>query len=105
MRKKNKAIMEDQESKTIQIPEGYMAIIDGDEIEFVKLSEPRERADYGDTYYFVDDICRVSCQSDYLSSFDTFRYEAGNYFLDEERAEHAAQAIKELLKKYHVNNE
>ena len=97
--------MEEQETKTIQIPEGYMAIIDGDEIEFVKIAEPRERADYGGTYYFVYDTCQVSCQSDYLGSYDTWRYEAGNYFLDEEKAEHAAQAIKELLKKYHVNNE
>lgn len=96
--------MEDQESKTIQIPEGYMAIIDGDEIEFVKIAEPRERAEYEGTYYFVCDYCRVSCDSDYLNNCDNCRYEAGNYFLDEEKAEHAAQAIKELLKKYHVNN-
>ena len=97
--------MEEQGPKTIQIPEGYMAIIDGDEIEFVKIAEPRERAEYGCTYYFVCEDCSVYCRSDYLSSSDTCRYEAGNYFLDEEKAEHAAQAIRELLKKYHLNNE
>lgn len=96
--------MEEPVPKTIQIPEGYMAIIDGDEIEFVKIAEPRERAECGCTYYFVCEDCSVSCRSDYLNSCDTCRYEAGNYFLDEEKAEHAASAIRELLKKYHVNN-
>ena len=100
--------MKKQEPKTIQIPEGYMAKINGDKIEFIKLAEPRWRAKYGGTYYFVCEDCRISCRSDYLNSCDTERYEAGNYFLNEERAEraeHAAQAIRELLKKYHLNNE
>ena len=96
--------MEEQGPKTIQIPEGYMAKINGDKIEFVKLAEPRERAEFGCEYYFIREICRVDASVDYLDIYDTKRYEAGNYFLDEEKAEHAASAIRELLKKYHVNN-
>ena len=97
--------MKKQEPKTIQIPEGYMAKINGDKIEFVKLAQPSRRAEYGGTYHFVCEDCRISCRSEYLNRCDTWRYDAGNYFLNEERAEHAAQAIRELLKKYHVNNE
>nr|DAU84921.1 MAG TPA: hypothetical protein [Caudoviricetes sp.] len=32
-------------------------------------------------------------------------YNSGNYFRTKEQAEHAASAIRELLKNYHVNNE
>lgn len=97
--------MEEQGPKTIQIPEGYMAIIECDEIEFVKIAEPRERAEYGGTYYLVSADCQACCEFDSLNGYDTRIYNAGNYFRTKEQAEHAAEAIREILKKYHVNNE
>lgn len=97
--------MKEQETKTLQIPEGYMAKIDGNKIKFVKIAEPKMRVGYGGTYYFICDEGNVSCKSDYLSSEDNLRYKVGNYFIKEEKAEHAASAIKELLKNYHVNKE
>lgn len=96
--------MKKQEPKTIQIPEGYMARINGDKIEFVKLAEPRWRAEYGGTFYLVSADCQACCEFDSLNGYDTRIYNAGNYFRTKEQAEHAAEAIRELLKKYHVNN-
>lgn len=97
--------MKKQEPKTIQIPEGYMAKINGDKIEFIKLAEPRWRAKYGGTYYFVCEDCRISCRSDYLNSCDTERYEAGNYFETAEEAAAAAKVVEAALKKFHEENQ
>lgn len=62
----------------------------------------RWRAANGDTYWFVDSMCKVMYDDEYEYNYDNFRYYSHNYFQKEEEAETYARVLKTemLLKKY-----
>ena len=50
----------------------------------------------GQLYYFVTPILEVMCDIDEGHDHDRLRYESGNYFVNEEDAQHLANVFKRL---------
>ena len=74
-------------------------------MEWKETREPkRQRAEKGERYWVVDSVCEPVSYQEINAPFDDDCYEAGNYFRTEEKAQQAAEAVRETLTKFHEQN-
>lgn len=65
------------------------------------MEKIRERADYGESYFFIDHLCDILELTENNDNADNNLYNSGNYYLPEEieQAEADAKAVKAIFEK------